>query len=266
MADKRKIVIPFVLLAVAIGTTFFILFKDNGNENVILGSGTIEATDVDISLKMMGEIIDIKVGEGDSVKKGDLLVVVKVSELEAKRIGAEALFKEVGKLLKRTKSLYHVNSISRMELDRAESAYLQAKSQLESIDASLTDAKLEAPISGIVMTKNLEVGETAFPGVAVVTLADLSKVWIKIYVAEPVMGLINLGDEAKVMVDSYPGRVFLGKVIVISQEPEFTPKNVQTQEERTKLVFAVKIELENSDMSLKPGMPADAEILISGEN
>ena len=265
MADKRKIIIPIVLLAVALGATLFFLFKDNGNENVVLGSGTIEATEVDVSLRLSGEILDIKVGEGDRVNKGDLLILVKASELQARRIGAEALYKEAMVNLRRIRNLYYANSISRMELDRAESSYLQAKSQLETIDASLTDSKLEAPISGIVMTKNLEVGETAFPGVSVVTLADLAKVWIKIYVAEPVMGLINLGDEAKVMVDSYPGRVFLGKVIVISQEPEFTPKNVQTQEERTKLVFGVKIELENSDMFLKPGMPADAEILISGE-
>lgn len=265
MADKRKIIIPIVLSVAVIGTVLFFVLRNKGDENIVSGTGTIEATEVDVSFKMMGEILDIKIGEGDSIKKGDLLAIIEVSELQAKKIGAEALFKEVGLILKRVRALYLADSVSRMELDKAESSYLQAKSQLESLNASLVDSELEAPISGIVMSKNLEVGETAFPGVPVVTLADLSVLWMKIYVAEPVMGLVSLGDEAKVTVDSYPGRTFSGKVTFISQEPEFTPKNVQTQEERTKLVFAVKIELKNDDLALKPGMPADAEILLSGE-
>jgi hypothetical protein len=82
-------------------------------------------------------------------------------------------------------------------------------------------------------------------------------------VSEPVMGLIDLGDEATINVDSYPKRDFIGVVTFISQEPEFTPKNVQTEDERTKLVFGVKIELENKDFALKPGMPADAVIKIA---
>ncbi len=265
MADKRKIIIPVVLLVVIIGTALFFVFRNNGDDNIVSGTGTIEATEVDVSLKLSGRVLEIKVGEGDKVTEGDLLAVVKATELQAKRIGAAALFNEAGINLRRAKSLYRAGGISRMDLDRAESAYLQAKSSLEYIDAFLVDTKLHAPISGVVTSKNLEVGETAFPGVAVLTLADLKLVWMKIYVAEPVMGLINLGDEARITVDSYPGRTFLGKVTFISQEPEFTPKNVQTQEERTKLVFAVKIEMENEDLALKPGMPADAEILLSGK-
>lgn len=264
MADKRKIVIPIVLLIAIIGTILFFIFKNNGDNNVVSGTGTIEATEVDVSLRLSGEILEIKVDEGDVVEVGDLLAVVKASELQAKRIGVEALYNEAGINLRRARSLYRAGALSRMDLDSAESAYLQAKSSLEYIDASLVDTEIKAPISGVVTSKNLEVGETAFPGVAVLTLADLRLVWMKIYVAEPVMGLVNLGDEAKVTVDSYPGRTFTGKVTFISQEPEFTPKNVQTQEERTKLVFAVKIEMENKDMALKPGMPADAEILLSG--
>jgi HlyD family secretion protein len=265
MADKRKVIIPVILLIAVVGTVLFFIFRDKGDENVVSGTGTIEATEVDVSLKLSGKILEMKVGEGDMVVEGDLLAVVKAEELKARRIGAVALFNEAEINLRRARSLYNAGGISKMDLDRAESVYLQAKSSLEYIDAALVDMKLYAPISGVVTGKNLEVGETAFPGVALLTLADLRLVWIKIYVAEPVMGLVNLGDEARVSVDSYPGRTFTGTVTFISQEPEFTPKNVQTQEERTKLVFAVKIELENEDFALKPGMPADAEILLSGE-
>ncbi|MBN1573088.1 MAG: efflux RND transporter periplasmic adaptor subunit [Deltaproteobacteria bacterium] len=264
MADKRKIIIPVVLSVIIIGTALFLIFRDKGDKKVVSGTGTIEATEVDVSLKLSGKILEMEVGEGEKVEEGDLLAVVKATEIQARRIGAAALFNEAEINLGRAKSLYRAGGISKMDLDSAESAYLQAKSSLEYIDATLVDTKLYAPISGVVTSKNLEVGETAFPGVALLTLADLRLVWMKIYVAEPVMGLINLGDEARVMVDSYPSRTFSGKVTYISQEPEFTPKNVQTQEERTKLVFAVKIELKNDDLALKPGMPADAEILLSG--
>jgi HlyD family secretion protein len=85
---------------------------------------------------------------------------------------------------------------------------------------------------------------------------------LKIYVSEEELGKVKLGQKADVTVDSFKDRTFEGKVIYISPEAEFTPKNIQTQDERTKLVFAVKIELKNPHFSLKPGMPADAVVHI----
>lgn len=267
MAKKKKIIIPIVILIAVIGVVVYYLFlKEAPLEGVITGSGTIEATEVDIASRLSGEILRLNVSEGDSVNKGDILFEIKASELNAQRMGAEALFNEAKANLTRTRNLYNSGGIARMELDRAETAYLQAKSQLEIIDVMLGDSVVVAPISGVVLTKNMEAGELASPGVPIITLADLSRVWINIYVGEPVMGLIDLGDEAKIGVDSYPEREFPGKVTYISDEPEFTPKNIQTKDERTKLVFAVKIELDNPDLALKPGMPADAEIRLTMGN
>ncbi|HNV70424.1 MAG TPA: efflux RND transporter periplasmic adaptor subunit, partial [Candidatus Ozemobacteraceae bacterium] len=99
-------------------------------------------------------------------------------------------------------------------------------------------------------------------GLPVLQIADLANVWLKVYVAETQVGLIKPGQLADVTVDSFAGKIFKGRVSEIAEIPEFTPKNVQTRDERTKLVFWVKIAIENPDLELKPGMPGDAVIHI----
>ena len=94
----------------------------------------------------------------------------------------------------------------------------------------------------------------------IATVIDLKHVWIMAYITEKNLGKVKLGQQGKVMIDSFPDKEFIGKVTYISPEAEFTPKNIQTKEERVKLVFGVKIEVENPDQELKPGMPADAVI------
>ncbi len=261
MVDKKKIAIPIiVVLVLAVGAVIFFVVRDHNNKDAITGSGTIEATEVDVSPRLAGEILSISRDEGDQVKAGDLLVEIEAKELKAQRMGAEAVFINAETNLRRVRSLFNAGGVSKMDYDSAETAYRSAKSQLDYIDANLANSTIYSPIDGVVITKNLEVGEVAFPGSPILTLADLSKVWIKIYVSEPVVGLINTGDAATIRVDTWPNRTFPGVVTFISDEPEFTPKTVQTKQERTKLVFAVKIELDNPEGLLKPGMPADAEI------
>jgi HlyD family secretion protein len=112
-----------------------------------------------------------------------------------------------------------------------------------------------------VLEKNLEIGEIVFPGTPVLTIADIRDTWIKIYVGEIQMGRVKLGQKAFVSVDSYPNKKFEGRVTSISSKAEFTPKTIQTADERVKLMFAVKIAVPNPQQELKPGMPADAYIL-----
>jgi HlyD family secretion protein len=106
------------------------------------------------------------------------------------------------------------------------------------------------------------VGETLAAGAPVFTIGDLENPWIKVYVKEDKLGLVKLGQKAEVRTDSYPKKVYEGTVSYISSEAEFTPKNVQTQEERVKLVFGVKVKVKNENNELKPGMPADVKILV----
>jgi multidrug resistance efflux pump len=119
---------------------------------------------------------------------------------------------------------------------------------------------LEAPISGMVLERPIHLGEVALPGAPLMTLADLDNVTLTVYVPEDQLGQVQLGQTVSVTVDSYPDRTFTGTLVFVSSQAEFTPKNVQTREERVNMVFAVKVHLPNPGHLLKPGMPADAVI------
>lgn len=143
----------------------------------------------------------------------------------------------------------------------------QARAKLAAAGAAVSHAKqqldyteLKAPFNGIILSKSAEPGEYLSPGAPVVTLGDLGNPWLRAYVSETDLGNVRLGQAAEVTCDSWPGRVFKGTVTYISGEAEFTPKQVQTPEERVKLVYRIKIALENEDLALKPGMPADARL------
>ena len=138
----------------------------------------------------------------------------------------------------------------------------QAASALRGSEERVKDTVIYAPLSGVVMRRNVEQGEIVSPGTPVYTVGDLANPWIKVYVKEDRLGLVKLGQKARISVDSYPGKVYEGNITYISSEAEFTPKNVQTQEERVKLVFGVKVSVRNIDDELKPSMPADVKIVL----
>ena len=119
---------------------------------------------------------------------------------------------------------------------------------------------VRTPIDGVVLTRVVEPGEICTPGGTLFTVADLSSVTLTVYVPEDRYGQINLGQTIPVSVDSFPGRVFSGTVTHIADQAEFTPRNVQTVQGRKDTVYAVRLTLDNPDLALKPGMPADAEL------
>ena len=129
-------------------------------------------------------------------------------------------------------------------------------------EEKLGDTVIYAPGAGVILRKDVELGETVGTGTPIFTIGDLSSPWIKVYVPEAKLGLVKLGQKAQVSADTYPGKVYDGWVSYISSEAEFTPKNVQTQEERVKLVYAVKVRVQNPNHELKSSMPADVRILL----
>ncbi|MDA8234604.1 MAG: efflux RND transporter periplasmic adaptor subunit [Clostridia bacterium] len=133
----------------------------------------------------------------------------------------------------------------------------QAEAGLEQARAQLAKTRITAPGEGTVAAVMVEKGELAMPGAPVLTLLDLQKKWVKVYVPEDQLGQIRYGQLALISVDSFPGETFQGKVSFIAKEAEFTPKNVQTKEERVNMVFAVKVTVEDPKDKLKPGLPAD---------
>ena len=126
----------------------------------------------------------------------------------------------------------------------------------------MADTRIHAPMDGVVLRKNVEVGETVGAGTPVFTIGNLMDPWVKVYVKEDKLGLVRLGQKASVTVDSLKNRSFDGTVTFVSSEAEFTPKTVQTDEERVKLVFGIKVKVANPGGELKPGMPADVRIPV----
>jgi HlyD family secretion protein len=133
-----------------------------------------------------------------------------------------------------------------------------AQATLNLIDVQIGKLTVSSPVNGVVLDRPLNVAEIAPAGATVVEIGSLDKVTLTVYIPEDQYGQIKLGQKAAIQVDSYPGRTFEGTVEYISDQAEFTPRNVQTVESRSTTVYAVKIGIPNSDHALKPGMPADA--------
>ncbi len=264
MKNKKKI-IPLIAVAVLItlSVLYFEVFRYIGiDSSRIEGSGTMEVTEVDISSKLAGRITSITRDEGQAVRHGEVLVRIAYDELDAQRLSVIANLNNAKKNLDRARELFKSGSIAKKDYDNVETMYRVAKAGYDQINAAIDNAVLSSPIDGVVLEKNLEIGEIAFPGTPVLTVADIKDTWIKIYVNEQQMGGVKLGQKALITVDSFPDKQFPGKVVSISNKAEFTPKTIQTKDERVKLMFAVKIAVDNPKMELKPGMPADALILM----
>jgi multidrug resistance efflux pump len=142
----------------------------------------------------------------------------------------------------------------------AEAQVRQAEAAVGLVDAQVDQLTLAAPMDGVVGTRSAQVGETATAGKPLLTIANLDEVTLVLYIPENRIGQVQIGQEVEIEVDSFPDRVFIGRVVSIAGEAEFTPRNVQTKEERVNLVFAVDVSIPNDSHALKAGMPADATI------
>ncbi len=151
----------------------------------------------------------------------------------------------------------------RAERDALSMQSAQAESSMRELKALIDDWNIQSPLNGTILTRSIELGEQVRPGMPLFTLMDLQQVTLKVFIPETQIGQLTLNQEAEVVIDAYPNKRFPARVKKIAQQAEFTPKNVETREERVKLVFAVELAiLDNTDNLLKPGMPADAMIVV----
>ena len=266
---------------------------------VFEGSSTFEATEIVVSSKTAGTVLEMAVQEGDTVREGQVIARIETekTDLQKKQLlaglnelrlniqnagRAAALAKETydaaDRKFSRIRSLRDDNSLSQQQYEDTETGFKAAKTQnenaaaslkalrskdeqvrlqIELADSQLRDATVLSPLRGTVLQTYIDRGEIARPGGAVASLADLSRMWIKIYIKERELGKIRLNDEAALKISSDPHREFHGRITWISQKAEFTPKMVQTKDARSDLVYAVKIEVANPDGVLKIGMPGD---------
>lgn len=254
---------------------------------------TVDHDLLDIQLRQAQAGVDLAQAQYNLVKNGATKNDIKIQAdlVEQARINLDAAKTDKD----RTENLYKENSITKQQYDNALSRYDLAAAQYQTAKDNLTkiknitrpediesaranlnkaisafdllkqnisDCSVYAPVNGIISKKFVEKGEIVNPQSSLLKISDLETVNLMIYVSETELGKVKLNETADVTVDAYKDKVYKGKVIFISPEAEFTPKNIQTKDERTKLVFGVKLEIPNPQFDLKPGMPADAKLFI----
>jgi len=156
------------------------------------------------------------------------------------------------------------NGPRREDIEQARARRQQTGENLALSQTRLGYTILKSPMSGIVMSKSAEPGEYLAPGAPVVTVGELRRVWVRAYVDEADLGRVKIGQTVRVTADTFPGKRYEGRIVFISPEAEFTPKTVQTEKERVKLVYRIKVDIANPEQELKPGMPVDAVITVAG--
>lgn len=325
---KKRLILFGLVAAIAGAAAFFLLRGKKDDSGILVSSGNVEVTEVDLAFKVPGRVEKLLTDEGRDVAAGGIVATLDRSELlrqmEAQKAlldsnsarllelrhgsrpqekrsagavtaSASADLEKAEKDFERAEMLFKNGAISAQQRDTAKRAFEVAKAQYdhalqneslvkegprqETIRAmeaqvrqagaqlgvyreQLADMELKTPVRGMVLRKNVEAGETVTAGTPIFTVGNLEHPWVKIYVKEDKLGLVKLGQKSEVTVDTYPGKKFAGVVTYIASEAEFTPKNVQTQEERVKLVFGVKVSVDNPSQELKPGMPADVRIRL----
>jgi len=146
---------------------------------------------------------------------------------------------------------------------QAETGLAQAEAALALIDLQMAKLTVNTAVAGVVMTRNVEPGELVQPGMTALTIGQLDELTVTVYIPENRYGQISLGDKVTVTVDSFPNKTFDAVVVRIADQAEFTPRNVQTSEERQTTVYAVELSVTDEDMQLKPGMPTDVRFDVN---
>ncbi len=275
MKKKVKLIIALVVIFAAGALSGVYIYEKNKNKDrAIKVSGNIEGDDVRLSFRVSGQITELLTDEGEVIKKGQVVARLNTDELSKVRDNALAVLKaseynfSLAKIdYERAQTLFEAGAISAQKRDEAKTKNDALLAQVDENRASLELAttrlgftELIAPLDGYVLVKSALAGEVMQPGGPVFTVLDLDNIWVTAYINEKDLGKVKLNQPADIVTDTYPGKKYKGRVSFISSQAEFTPKTIQTTEERVKLVYRIKVKVDNSSLELKPGMPADAFI------
>lgn len=276
--SRKKFLVPIiVLLALTVGVATYLFTKPTHPNNLATIYGNIDIRQVQLAFYDNGRIESIAVQEGDRVRKGQLLAKLdskrfrdNVIKNEGQVAAQKAAVVNAESTLKRRFALAKQEAMSKQSLDDATAALKIAKHTLQAYQAALAlakqelrDSNLYAPQGGVIQNRILEPGDMVTPQNPVFTLALDNPVWARAYLPEEALGQVQLGMKAWILSDSFPDKRFPGWVGFISPTAEFTPKNIETTELRTKLVYKVRVYACNANQHLRLGMPVTVEISLT---
>jgi HlyD family secretion protein len=239
----KIIIIAVAIVVVAVICVKFIFLRE-----AFLYAGTLEATKVDLSAQVSSAIRAVNVQEGDHVRDDQEVVVLSCDDIKVAAELARVNYR-------RTAELLQARTASQSALD-------EAKDRKDDAEVRLGWCSVRTPISGTILNRYHEPGEWVSPGTKMLTMANIRDIWVYIYVPQPEVSKLQVGMKLKGYLPELNNREFLGRVIKINDEAEFTPKNVQTRAERERLVFGVKISFlgSNDEEILKPGMTLEVKL------
>jgi HlyD family secretion protein len=276
VSKRQRFFIVLVIAAVLAGAGYgwFFARQTEHSGDALTLYGNVDIREIRLAFNGSEHVADITVEEGDRVEPGEVLASLKKERLRAVRdrhaaelVAAQAAAHAARLTYERIRTLAARKLASSEEADEAEAHSRAADAQVLAFEAALAeaeqaldDADLHAPVSAVVQERIVEPGDFVTPQTPVLTLALTDPVWVRTYVPESYLGKIRPGDSALVSTDSYPGKFYEGWVGFVSPTAEFTPKNVETPELRTRLVYQVRVFVCNPQQELRLGMPATVRI------
>lgn len=241
MTKKKKTLIIALALLAVIAIVTKLIWK-----SPFRYAGTLEATRVDIPARVATVISTVAVEEGQHVSQGAKIASLSCDEL---KISGRLADDDYGRAVK----LKRAGTLSQESFD-------QSFSKKQDSDTKLSWCEVSAPVNGTILSRYVEPSEWVNPGTKLVSMADLSDIWAYIYVPQKTMSQLKTGLQVQGRIPELGDHTYKGIIRKINDEAEFTPKNVQTQAERTRLIFGIKIYFENQDQSLKPGMTIEVQL------
>jgi len=230
-------------------------------EGLIQANGRLEGDQVIVAAKQPGRIAQLLAREGDTVMAESTLVMLDDAQVRARATAAQARASQAQRDAERLRRLREEGTAAVHEAEEAELAAEVAQANLTEATSLLDDLNLPAPVAGTVTRRLADAGEVVAAGAPLLVIVNLDRLYLKVYVPEAEIGKLRLGLPAQVYTDAFPDRPFPATLRYIASRAEFTPKEVQTPDERVKLVYAVKLYLDNNpEQRLTPGLPADAVI------
>lgn len=256
----RKRIIPIIVIVVLAVAGYFVwrytqtTAASNGS---LGGSGTVETDQIAITAQTSGRIIEAPAEEGVPVKKGDVLYrldpATLLLQIKSAQAGVKAASANYSHVKDDSSSSWADKQAAKAQLDQANVALNIAR-----VQAGYAD--IQSPIDGSIANIAAHVGENATPGNALAVVSNPANLTVTIYVAETEIGRVKVGQKGTVVTDSTSGKKYNAVVVFIGSQAEFTPASIETKDQRTKLVFQVKLRVTDPDRALKPGMPADVEL------